>query len=375
MNRHQRGGKHAARFASQDLLIIDPGLELWGSERALLDTLPELARSWRKIVLVTPSGAKLAEEVRAQIPSAVCLSAPIGMLHRKGRLARLAATLALFWTVLRVRPSRIYLNQAGLCRMLHPMAGLFRLPLVVHVRIAEDLKRVSGLTSGRSSQCYAILITDSMMEAFTDGEDSSVVPIQVYDAFDLREPIVAVRTERSGVCCTGRLCEGKGQHLLVEALADDVIRGAVRRLDLFGSGVQGDAFESKLRHRINDLDLHGVVSMKGFRADVREQLRTYAVMAVPSRYEPLGRVILEAWESGLVPVVPDSAGGAAEVIQASGGGILARGRTAKGMGDAILQALSLTEEERHALIENGRSWMRSELALSVYSKRLEGILF
>ena len=357
------------------LLVIDPGLGLWGSERALLDTLPSLLAHWEEVVLLAPPGAELAVRVREDHPRIRTVGAPIGLLHKKGILAKARAVISLMLAIMRCRPRKIYLNQAGLCRPVALIARTLQIPLTVHVRIVEDIDRVKGLRATPQAPVQAILITESMMARFVNGQGWSGMAVQVHDAFLMRERRSPSSNRRHGVCCTGRLCEVKGQHLLVEALVDEDARFGFGRLDLYGIGMPGDPYERELRERIHNLELDTVVEMKGYVADVRDRLTRYKVMAVPSTYEPLGRVVLEAWESGVVPVVPATSGGASEIVRRSGGGLLARDRTAEAMSEAIMEALALSDEQRVELTARGRAWAARELSLDVYKAKLRGVLF
>jgi glycosyltransferase involved in cell wall biosynthesis len=112
----------------------------------------------------------------------------------------------------------------------------------------------------------------------------------------------------------------------------------------------------------------------GFVQDVAPLLRTCAVLACPSHREPLGRVILEAWDAGAVPVVYGGAGGAAEVVAAADGGIVYADQTPQSLARALETALSLDGAEAARLIANGRAWMAAHCAPEPYGHAVAAVL-
>ena len=117
----------------------------------------------------------------------------------------------------------------------------------------------------------------------------------------------------------GRLEAEKGLFVLLEAvrkLAD--IRPTGWRLALVGRGELQGAIE----HKITELGLRGRVALLGYL--LHDELRyAYAaadVLVVPSDYEPFGLVALEGQRVG-TPVIVSNAGGLAETIRKTGGGL------------------------------------------------------
>lgn len=94
----------------------------------------------------------------------------------------------------------------------------------------------------------------------------------------------------------------------------------------------------------------------------------------PSRREPLGRVILEAWDAGVVPIACSESAGAAEIIAAADGGILYPEQTPELLARALHVALRLPQKEVIRLVANGRSWMRMRCDPSLYGDTVAKIL-
>src|SRR4051812_9810667 len=93
------------------VLVVDPSGLLWGSERALLDLLRHLDRARYEITLATP----LESQLRAPVEKLGIrvLEGPLGMLHRRGAVQRARALFWLAWTIGRVKPHVIHVNEAG----------------------------------------------------------------------------------------------------------------------------------------------------------------------------------------------------------------------------------------------------------------------
>lgn len=360
--------------AKHTLMIVEPGIRLWGSERALAATLKDLTETWSRVVLVTPSGAELAEEVRGDLQSygpVEVVHAPIGNLHRLGRWAQLRAMLSLAWLAVKLRPDRIYLNQAGLARVVLFAARLTGVPLALHLRIKEDIPRVTALGGTARTPLDVIFISDAMYNLAGRAPSAGRVRwIKAYDPYAL-SPLPAPLDEQAPLVCVGRLSHGKGMHLIVEALALDELAGT--RADIYGAGVEGDAYASRLEAQAKKLE--GNVRLMGFRHDVKGQLPAYRFLISTSRYEALGRVVMEAWEAGLLPIVYADSGGAAEMVRKSGGGLFFEDWTAASVARAVREALDMPETERCARVEAGRAWMAEALGLGTYRKALAGVLF
>lgn len=355
-------------------MIVDPGLKLWGSERALAATLKSLTEAWGRVVLVVPQGAELADEVR-QRPDDYgpvdIREASVGNLHKRGYRARLCATLMLALLMIRLRPGRVYLNQAGLARLLQSLSRIMRIPLSIHVRLIEDVSRVMRLRGTARAPLDVIFISDAMLEAA--GE--IVLPAHTkwhmaYDPYPLSR-FPELRSKSAPFVCVGRLSQGKGPHLLVEALSNSCFSDFTA--DIFGTGVDGDSYADKLADLVKPVENR--VRLMGFHPDVMSHLPAYRFLVSTSHFESLGRVIMEAWEAGLVPIAYSGSGGAAEMVRKSGGGILFENWDAASLYVALRRAISMPEDERLHFVEEGRTWMARSLNLQDYQIALQNVLY
>jgi glycosyltransferase involved in cell wall biosynthesis len=111
----------------------------------------------------------------------------------------------------------------------------------------------------------------------------------------------------------GRLHSNKGFDLLLDALA------MTRDISLWIAG-EGP-LRADLEHHAAALDLAGRVRFLGWRDDVCSLMAAADFLVCPSRHEPLGNVVIEAWASDL-PVVASASAGPAALIEDGESGIL-----------------------------------------------------
>ena len=111
----------------------------------------------------------------------------------------------------------------------------------------------------------------------------------------------------------GRLHHNKGFDTLLEALA---------RTDRIYLWLAGDGPErAALERQAHRLRLNDRVRFLGWRDDVPSLLATCDFLVVPSRHEPLGNTIVEAWAAHR-PVIATETAGPAELIAAGQTGVL-----------------------------------------------------
>jgi colanic acid/amylovoran biosynthesis glycosyltransferase len=111
--------------------------------------------------------------------------------------------------------------------------------------------------------------------------------------------------------CVGRLCEQKGQLILLEALAALRARGHSLRLVLVGDGPMRGAIE----RRVAELGLDDAVTITGWASSerVRECIERARALVLPSFAEGLPVVLMEAMARGR-PVISTYVAGIPELV-------------------------------------------------------------
>ena len=127
-----------------------------------------------------------------------------------------------------------------------------------------------------------------------------------------------------------KLWEGKGHVVLIEAFKAlrKEIEDAV--LVIVGEGLLYD----KLVGVVNGNGLRDSVLFTGFQMDVSEIIATFDVAVLPSFFEGMGRVLLEAMAMGK-PVVASRVGGIPDLVEDGVNGLLVRPGNVKELADAL----------------------------------------
>jgi glycosyltransferase involved in cell wall biosynthesis len=121
------------------------------------------------------------------------------------------------------------------------------------------------------------------------------------------------------ILIVGNLLAGKGQELVLRAFARVKDSHPGLQCRIIGEGADRDRFSSLAK----DLGINDQIHFLGrqSRSDVAEAMRNCTIFVLPSRYEGLGCVYLEAMASGK-PVIACWGQGIDEVIDHGGNGWL-----------------------------------------------------
>jgi glycosyltransferase involved in cell wall biosynthesis len=142
-----------------------------------------------------------------------------------------------------------------------------------------------------------------------------------------------------------RLHEKKGLDVLLRALAD--LPGCV-------AWIAGDGpLEAELKGLAAKLGVGDRARFLGWRSDRGALLKAADICVLPSRYEPFGTVMLEAWAAG-VPLVAAASQGPKDLIADGGNGLLVPIDDAPALAAAIRRIRGDAALEAH-LIERGRA--------------------
>jgi glycosyltransferase involved in cell wall biosynthesis len=355
------------------VLIVESAGNLWGSERALLDLIDGVSRCGVQLGVCCPPDRPLQAELENRhLPVHPTF---VYELHQKGKWARLRAALGLLRAGLAFKPDLIYLNQAGAGRIASVVARLLKVPVVAHVRIYEDADYLARLNPSKKWLAGLIAISQSIAEEIKGKPGLSEIPITIlYDAFQMTTPVddrdSSAPRDLCLMACVGRLTPIKGQDLLIEALGLLSAEQPPLTCTILGTGEA--AFTAALQKRAETLQANQMIHWAGFSNAVADHLRQANVLVCPSHREPLGRVIFEAWDSGCLPLAFAGSGGAAEVIAASGGGVLYAEQRPQCLAEALGQTLALPKAERDAMLNKGRAWMQEQLSVPRYGQAVTG---
>lgn len=355
-------------------LVIEASGNLWGSERALLDLLDGLPSTIEVAICSPPQMPLNSELEKRQIRT---LPYYLYGLHQKSRWRRLQAAGGVLRACMEFRPDVIYLNQCGCYKVALPAAVILDLPLVVHLRIFEDAAYLAMQCPSPRRLRGIIAISSAIERKIRQFRELD--SIQVHRVYDGYAPtVLAFQDVPSGnrifnrIACVGRLVPVKGQDILVSALC------MLREFDKTGECLFVGAGEEEFVQDLRRIAARGnpsfAIQWLGFSRDVLSLLLTCSVLVCPSHNEPLGRVILEAWDAGVVPVAFSGSGGAAEIVAAAEGGILYDEQEPSSLAEALRDALELGPKRREQFVNNGRNWMQRNCNPKTYGKTVSTIL-
>jgi glycosyltransferase involved in cell wall biosynthesis len=355
------------------VLAVEPAGRLWGSERALMDlaeNLPELQVG----ICCPPQTPLINELVRRGIQ---VFPTFVADLHKKTKLHRLTAAFGVLQACTRFRPNLIHVNQAGAYRTALAAAQVYRVPLIVHVRLFEDVSFLTQRPSTQKLITALIAVSPAVARSIKSCPELECMNVlTIYDGYVQQKISTLAGRIPNRIVCLGRIEQDKRQDLLLRAMK------LIPTCELVIAGDGEANFVDALKRECGQ---GRAISWRGFLSDPIQLLTTASLLACPSQQETLGRVILDAWNAGSVPVVYAGSGGAAELIHESCGGICYTEQTPQCLAEALTRALQLSDEGRSQMISAGRAWMAmncdprknsaaiAELFLSAISQRSKRI--
>ncbi len=203
-------------------------------------------------------------------------------------------------------------------------------------------------------------------------EKIRVVPIGINPAdFELRH---ANRSGPFTIGFFGRIAPEKGLHVLAEAYRIMRQSGHLREARLEAAGYMAPdckPYLEEIQKRLRDAGLGGEFHYRGVleRAEKIAFLRGLDVMSMPATYdEPKGVSLLEAMACG-VPLVQPRRGAFTEIVERTGGGLLAQPDDPQSLADGILR-LYKNRELAEELSANGFQGVREHYTAAHMADRV-----
>ncbi len=145
----------------------------------------------------------------------------------------------------------------------------------------------------------------------------------------------------------GRIEKGKGQHKVIEALAQ--LKCSDVKTVIVGSFMD-DSYEKELKKYVKNLGIESKVIFTGFTKEVNEHMKLFDVNVLATENETFGLVIIEAM-ANKVPMIATNKGGPLEIIDDGVDGLLFDGSS----DDLAMKIKQLYDDEqlKKILAENG----------------------
>jgi glycosyltransferase involved in cell wall biosynthesis len=339
------------------VVCLTPHLFIGGAERLMIDIFSRLDRrrfqpQWCCLEGDSVDSASWRLELeRAGIEVAV-LASDQKPKQQVGRLWRLIVIGWRLWRHLRKTRPDIVQTQL-FADIYRPIARLAGVPIIISVehnldydepawtRLAKIISRwaVDGIIAVSQAVKQDIIqryhYLPEKIEVIYNGVDLDKFfkPVNQLNLTNQNQPVW-----RLGAI--GRLTKQKGFDVLIEALAA-LPKEINWQCSIAGSGPQA----SHLNSLITKFGLSNQIKLVGLQTDVPKFLAGLDLLVVPSRWEGLGLVILEAGAAG-VPVVASQVDGIVEIVSHQNNGYLVEAgsvnQLTKGLTD-VLTAVSPDE--------------------------------
>ena len=316
-------------------------LDVGGAERMFVELVTRLDRRlWEPRVFCLSAPGKLVDRLAAENIPVVCFG--VKSIRQMGVVWKLAAELRSFQPEL-VQCFLFHANLVG--RFAAWWAGVRR--VVCGIRVAERRSRLRlwldklTQTFVTHNVCVSQAVADfSMSLGRLTPSKVSVIPNAVdFDVYLRAEPIgrstLGIADDVPLILFVGRLDPQKAPFVLLHAFQRLLVRHSNWQLLFVGHGVLWGPMSQWVAENGLGQNIH----LAGWRPDVPELLKAADCLALPSLWEGMPNIVLEAMAAGL-PVVVSQVEGTAELIRNGESGLLVKPGSVDDLEQALEQILT-----------------------------------
>ncbi|RKP45311.1 glycosyltransferase [Pararobbsia silviterrae] len=240
---------------------------------------------------------------------------------------------------------------------------------------------------------------DRAVDVVYNGIDPSQFDAALHTQHRAIRAALGVPTDAWCIGLFSRLAQWKGQHVLIDAVAQMLVdeHDALERRHVGGARERGapaarstrhvevhvvfvgaplfgeDAYAARLREQVARLGLEPRIHFAGFQHDVAAWMAAMDVVVHTSTApEPFGRVVVEGMLAGK-PVVAARAGGVMEIVEHGKTGLLTEPGDARALASA-LGALRRDPAYAAELAEAGRETARRQFTEAAFVERVDAAL-
>jgi glycosyltransferase involved in cell wall biosynthesis len=361
-----------------NILFLDQFSDMGGAQHGLLQTVDAACRRGWLCWAVLPGSGPLTDQLRARGVSTVEI--PCGPYHSGAKTAadvfRFASDLAAQTRILRNLINRIpfdliYVNGPRLLPVVaaleHRMPALFH----AHSHIPQRAAQMLAQRSIRRANASVVACSHSVLAPFRNCADATrlhVIPNGVPEIPFRAPAIPGDGAWRIGIM--GRISPEKGQAEFIRAAALLHDRFPNAKFLVCGAPMFGDpAYFSQVQSLARGLP----IEFLGWRDDVASVFVGLDLLAVPSKLEGMGRVVIEAFSAG-VPVVAFPTGGIPELIADDENGFLTSDKSPESLASRIAGVLETDHHALCAVVANARRCWERSYTLAAYQKRITELM-
>lgn len=324
---------------------IIPTLSFGGAERFVVDLVNNSPESVKHSIILLRDEKPLAEQLKSEVD--------VYVVEKKGKIS-----LGLFGDLKKklteLKPDIVHTHLFGGDFWGRVTAHSLKIPVVTtehNVNVDESIwKRLIKFILRNFTEIYTCpskAVSDFMKKNYKITKPIEVIRHGI-DLEHFSMPSARFEDREARLLLLGRLHRQKGIDIALKAL--ESLKQEDWTLDIVGSGEE----EGKIKELIKNYDLDGKVKLYPATADVPEVLKNHDIMLVPSRWEGLGIVIMEAMTAGRV-VIGSRVGGIPELIEDGKTGFLVEPENSDELAKQILYCLNNRESCRE-VAENARKY-------------------
>lgn len=244
------------------------------------------------------------------------------------------------------------------------VADKLNLPHIWHIR--EFLEEDFGMTIWNKKRALKMMNDSTALITISDAITDKYKKLvrqellhKIYNGISIErfycpEREVSINVS-SKILCVGRVCDGKGQRDVIQALAQLKIKYNVE-LQLYIAGEYDDEYANSIMLPAIKADIVDNIHFLGQCNNMRDIYSQMDIMCMSSKKEAFGRVTVEAMLSGML-VVGSNSGGTSEIIINGETGLLYEPGNVDDMAEQFKYVLDHSDE-MGSIAKNGREYAR-----------------
>ncbi|BBH22981.1 glycosyl transferase family 1 [Paenibacillus baekrokdamisoli] len=355
------------------VLHLISAFQMGGAEKLLLDLIAENAAQPKVAFTVVIMNDLISEELKDELLATGC---EVHLLQRPPKHRHPKYLLKLMGIIRKNRIQIIHSHNFGskmwaiLCKMLFP-----KLRLVFTIHDTHIVKKLSGFHIFLHKKIINrnIAISNAVLDECTERHINNTT--RIYNGIRL-EKFYAFRKNNNAINGEIKLVNvarithrKKGQDVLIRAVHECLHKGLDVSCSFIGGVYEYDKDSMiQLKALAAELQITDKIHFLGNINDVPSHLAQYDVFVLPSRYEGLGLVILEAMAAGL-PVIAANIDGPSELIKHGLNGYLFESENDVDLANQIL-AMSINSSKRMNMVaEASRGVKEFDMAVMLANYR------
>jgi len=229
----------------------------------------------------------------------------------------------------------------------------FKTPYLITRRVDNAIKNNAFTRAMYRYAHKTVVLSRAILDEVKKIEPNATFSI-IPDAFSKlsvsQSEVVKIKERFSGQFLIGNIgeldCNVKGQHYLIEAIKELLLKYPDIHLLFLGKGKDEAAYKAQASFLRN-------VTFEGFVSNVGDYIAAFDLFVFPSLREGLGSILLDVMHAN-VPIVASKAGGIPDVICHEENGLLVEPKDVKGLVTAI-ERLYLDKTLREQLTQKALS--------------------